>query len=210
MDKGLLITLEGIEGVGKTTALQFLKKYIDEHCNQPVFVTREPGGTPMAEGIREVLLGHYEETMCPQTELLLMFASRVQHVEHFIKPKLQEGNVVISDRFVDASYAYQGGGRHVDKTMIHQLENFCQPGIVPDLTLLLDTPVTEGLARAKQRQGAYDRIEQETYEFFEAVRQAYLERAQQYYNRYTVIDASQPLETVQTHLKQSVDNLLNR
>lgn len=209
MQSGLFITLEGIEGVGKTTALQFLQNYIQKQCARQVVTTREPGGTPMAEAIREVLLGHFEETMYPQTELLLMFASRVQHIEHFIRPHLQAGDVVVSDRFVDAGYAYQGGGRQVDQSMIHQLENFCQQGLTPDLTLLLDTPVDIGLARAKARQGPYDRIEEETYEFFTNVRQVYLDRAQLYPQRYVIIDATASLDHVQKQLHQAIDKILD-
>lgn len=207
MQSGRLITLEGIEGVGKTTALQFVNDYLQKQDYTTV-TTREPGGTPMAESIRNILLGEYKESMLPQTELLLMFASRAQHVEHCIRPHLQAGHVVIADRFVDASYAYQGGGRQVDTKIIQQLEGFCQQGLAPDLTLLLDAPVEKGLERAKQRQGPYDRIEQETYEFFTKVRQAYLERAEQYPERYVVIDATQTLENVQHDLKQALDELM--
>lgn len=206
--KGLLITLEGIEGVGKTCAVKFVKEYFDQ-LKIPNITSREPGGTPIAESIRQVLLQQYNEPMAPNTELLLMFASRAQHIANVILPALNSGKIVICDRFTDASYAYQGGGRGIDLARIEILENWVQGKLRPDLTILLDAPVQVAFERIKQRKNL-DRIETEQAQFFERVRQTYLQHAQSHSNRYIIVDATQDLETVQTALKKVIDDLLSR
>ena len=192
------VTLEGGEGAGKSTVLAALRDALEADGRQ-VVCTREPGGTPLAEQIRRLLLrapGHAgsHEPPAAETELLLMFAARAQHVRQTILPALQRGAWVISDRFTDASYAYQGGGRGLDVELIAELERRVV-GIVPALTLLLDVPVTIGLQRVRGR-GAADRIEAERDEFFERVRGAYLARAAAEPGRFRVIDATPPAEQV--------------
>lgn len=200
MTSGMFISLEGSEGVGKTTSLNFICDYI-KSLGHNVLVTREPGGTPMAEEIRDILLSEREEKVESDTELLLMFASRTQHVNQVIKPALAKGTWVICDRFVDASYAYQGGGRGLDFSHIQQLENWCLQGFKPDLTLLLDMSVEEGLARTKKR-GKADRFEIEQMNFYEDIRSAYLKRAQEEPERMFIIDAAPEVSIVQASLKR--------
>lgn len=202
---GLFITLEGPEGAGKTTNREFLAERL-RAAGRQVLLTREPGGTPLAERIRELLLTPSDEPMASDTELLLMFAARAQHLEQVIRPALAAGKVVLCDRFTDATYAYQGGGRGLSEERIAVLETFVQGDLRPDLTLVFDLPVEVGLARAAAR-GRLDRFEQEGREFFEAVRQAYLRRAARYPERYRIIDAGQPLDQVQQQLERLLPEL---
>jgi dTMP kinase len=199
---GLFITLEGPEGAGKTTNREYLAQSLRSH-GIDVVLTREPGGTPLAERIRELLLAPSDEAMAVDTELLLMFAARAQHLAEVIRPALARGAVVLCDRFTDATYAYQGGGRGLPYERIAILEQFVQGPLRPDLTLVFDLPVEIGLARAAAR-GRLDRFEQEGRPFFEAVRNAYLQRAEAEPARYRLVDAGQPLGQVQ----QSLDALL--
>ena len=198
MARGLFITLEGPEGAGKTTNREFLAEHLQQAGHQ-VVQTREPGGTELAEKIRELLLAEHEEPVAVDTELLLMFAARAQHLQQLILPALAQGKVVLCDRFTDATYAYQGGGRGIDPQRIAILENFVQGDLRPDLTLLFDLPVAEGMARAVQR-GRLDRFEQEQQTFFEAVRGNYLQRAQTDPDRFRIINAALPLAGVQQQL----------
>lgn len=198
MSRGLFITLEGPEGAGKTTNRQFLAEHLLQAGHQ-VVQTREPGGTGLAEKIRELLLAEHEEQVAVDTELLLMFAARAQHLQQLILPALEQGKVVLCDRFTDATYAYQGGGRGIDQERIAILESFVQGSLRPDLTLLFDLPVAEGMARAVQR-GRLDRFEQEQQAFFEAVRSNYLQRAQKDSGRFRIINAALPLPEVQQQL----------
>ncbi|CAI8381083.1 MAG: Thymidylate kinase [Porticoccaceae bacterium UBA1117] len=192
---GKFITIEGTEGVGKTTNIEFIQTWLNQQ--QVDFVTtREPGGTPLAEQIRELLLTPRDEKVCNSAELLLMFAGRAQHLDQVIVPAIQSGLCVVCDRFTDATYAYQGFGRGMDSTLIAHLERLVQAELRPDLTLILDIPVEIGLQRASQR-SAPDRFEREQTEFFERVRQGYLSIAANEPERCVVIDASQPLEDVQ-------------
>lgn len=197
------ITLEGSEGAGKSTALLFIKNYFQQKKIDCVF-TREPGGTSVGESIREILLHHKKEMILPETELLLMFAARAQHIAHVIKPALQAGKTVVSDRFTDASFAYQGGGRNISLDYLQTLEKWIQGDVKPHLTLLLDAPVEIGLSRMQQR-GEKDRIENEKKEFFERVRNAYLARAKQFPERFVIIDASQSVEKVQGQIRRTLD-----
>jgi len=202
--KGMFLTLEGSEGVGKTTSLKFVQKYI-ESLGYQVLITREPGGTPMAEELRDILLSEREEKVEANTELLLMFASRCQHVSQVIKPALNAGTWVICDRFVDASFAYQGGGRELGFSRIEKLEKWCLDDFKPDVTLLLDMPVEEGITRTKKR-GKADRFETEKMAFYERIRAAYLRRAEEDPERIHVIDASPDITTVQNSLKTILQN----
>lgn len=203
---GCFITLEGPEGAGKSTNREFLAERLRER-GIDVLLTREPGGTPLAERIRELLLAPSDEPMASDTELLLVFAARAQHLDQVIRPALARGTVVLCDRFTDATYAYQGGGRGLAKQRIEQLENFVQGDLRPDLTLIFDLRVDIGLSRAAAR-GRLDRFEQEGLGFFEAVRNAYLERARQAPTRYQVIDAGQPLAAVQRDLQALLPQIL--
>ncbi len=205
---GLFITLEGPEGAGKTTNREFLAERL-RTAGHEVLLTREPGGTPLAERIRELLLAPSDEPMATDTELLLMFAARAQHLDQVIRPALAAGKVVLCDRFTDATYAYQGGGRGVSEARIAVLEDFVQGTLRPDLTLVFDLPVDVGLARAAAR-GRLDRFEQEGRAFFEAVRQTYLRRATLNPQRYRIIDAGQPLVDVQRQLERLLPELLER
>ena len=200
MPSGKFITIEGGEGVGKSSNIAFVADWLRHHGKE-VVVTREPGGTPLAERIRQILLDKTETTMCVDTELLLMFAARAQHLNEVIQPALQAGKWIVCDRFTDATYAYQGGGRGVAATRIAQLETFVQGQFRPDLTFLLDLPVEYGLLRANNR-SAPDRFEQEQAEFFERVRSCYRLRAQHEPGRFRVIDASPALEQVQVQIEQ--------
>ncbi|MDI6526598.1 dTMP kinase [Pseudomonas otitidis] len=205
---GLFITLEGPEGAGKSTNRDFIASRLRERGVE-VLLTREPGGTPLAERIRELLLAPSDESMAVDTELLLMFAARAQHLDCVIRPALEAGQVVLCDRFTDATYAYQGGGRGVSMARIAELERFVQGSLRPDLTLVFDLPVEVGLQRAAAR-GRLDRFEQEDRSFFDAVRQTYLERAAQAPERYRVIDAAKPLADVQRYLDALLPELLER
>lgn len=205
---GLFITLEGPEGAGKSTNREYLAELLMQ-AGIEVVLTREPGGTPLAERIRELLLAPDSEVMAVDTELLLMFAARAQHLAGVIRPALARGAVVLCDRFTDATYAYQGGGRGLAHERIAILEQFVQGDLRPDLTLVFDLPVEVGLARAAAR-GQLDRFEQEQQSFFEAVRQTYLARAAQAPERYRVLDAAQPLSQVQADLAALFPALLER
>lgn len=208
-ENGIFITIEGIEGVGKSTAVNFIQEYLSA-AKQDFIVTREPGGTKIAEDIRKLLLMPYsEETMTSDAELLLMFAARAQHIAKVIIPSLQAGRWVISDRYVDASYAYQGGGRQMNVSRIKMLEDWIVNGTMPHATLLLDAPPEIGLARAKQR-GPHDRIEQEKVDFFEHVREAYLKRAAADPSRFFVIDATQSVSVVRGEIKKILDQFLRK
>jgi dTMP kinase len=199
---GLFITLEGPEGAGKSTNREYLAERLRAEGIE-VLLTREPGGTPLAEKIREVLLATGDEVMDPDTELLLVFAARAQHLAQVIRPALARGAVVICDRFTDSTYAYQGAGRGLSLERIATLETFVQGDLRPHLTLVFDLPVDVGLARASAR-GRLDRFELEGRAFFEAVRAAYLQRAAAAPSRYCLLDAAQPLKQVQ----QAIDALL--
>ena len=205
---GLFITLEGPEGAGKSTNREYLAECLRAQGVE-VLLTREPGGTPLAERIRELLLAPTDEIMCADTELLLMFAARAQHLEAVIRPALRRDVVVLCDRFTDATYAYQGGGRGLSFARIGILEDFVQGTLRPDLTLVFDLPVEIGLSRAAAR-GQLDRFEQEGRAFFEAVRKTYLQRASAAPSRYKVIDAGQSLALVQQQLDRLLPELLER
>ncbi len=195
MSRGKFITFEGGEGVGKSTNVAFVESYLQSK-HIPVVVTREPGGTKLAEKLRALLLDKKSEAITEEAELLLMFAARSQHLKHVIEPALARGDWVICDRFTDATYAYQGGGRNMKISTIEGLENLIQGNLRPDLTLLLDAPVKVGMERAGKR-GAFDRFESETLQFFEDVRRAYLLQAEINPKRIRLIKASQPLAEVQ-------------
>lgn len=205
---GLFITLEGPEGAGKSINREYLAGRL-RAAGCEVLLTREPGGTPLAEQIRELLLSPSTEPMAVDTELLLVFAARAQHLAQVIRPALAAGQIVLCDRFTDATYAYQGGGRGVALERIALLEHFVQGDLRPDLTLVFDLPVEIGLARAAAR-GRLDRFEQEAQAFFEAVRHAYLARAAQAPQRYRCLDAAQPLAAVQAQLDALLPELLER
>ena len=198
MSRGKFITLEGGEGVGKTTNLSFIKDYLQQQAI-PVTVTREPGGTALAEKIRQLVLDKDSESISDTTELLLMFAARAQHIQHVIEPALAQGHWVLCDRFTDATYAYQGGGRELSIATIALLEQLVQGELRPDLTLLLDAPIEIGMERAQKR-SAFDRFEVEKISFFTRVRNMYLSRAAQQADRIKVIQANQSLVNVQSDI----------
>jgi dTMP kinase len=205
--RGRFITVEGGEGVGKTTNLEYVRTAL-ERAGKRVRVTREPGGTPLAERIRGLLLDPANTGMSPDCELLLMFAARAEHLARVILPALAAGEWVLCDRFTDATYAYQGGGRGLSLERIAELENMVQGEMRPDLTLLLDVPVEIGLARAGAR-GVLDRFEQEETAFFERVRQAYRARAAATPERYRVIDAGRPLADVQAQIDHALSDFIS-
>ncbi|GFE83459.1 thymidylate kinase [Steroidobacter agaridevorans] len=203
---GKFITIEGGEGVGKSTQIGRLKDFVAGQGVE-VVVTREPGGTHRAERIRELLLETSDEPMPSTCELLLMFAARSTHLENVIQPALARGACVICDRFTDATYAYQGGGRNLSTENIATLERMVQGTLRPDLTLLLDAPLDISAARASARNtaaGTSDRFEQERRDFFERVRAAYLDRARQEPKRFAVIDATESLEAVTVAIQQAI------
>jgi dTMP kinase len=197
MKQARFLTIEGIEGVGKSTQIGRLSAALESRGVDHL-VTREPGGTPMAERIRDLVLTGKTEPVPPSAELLLMFAARALHLENLIEPSLKAGRWVLCDRFTDATFAYQGGGRGLDADHIRQLESMVQGARRPDLTFLLDTPVELALARARQRNGSaqLDRFESERVEFFVRVRAAYLARAQAEPVRIVVLDAAQTPDMV--------------
>jgi len=206
MNKGKFITVEGGEGAGKSSNLSFIQSLLEAAGIEVVF-TREPGGTDLGEDIRELLLGHKHTGMADDTELLMMFASRAEHLNRKIIPALEAGTWVLCDRFTDATYAYQGGGRNISFERIAMLENWVQGDLRPDITLLLDLPVETGLKRARNRSEP-DRFESEKIEFFENVRSAYLKIAHNEPERVKVIDASKPLDDVQMQIKSVLTNII--
>ena len=206
--QGKFITVEGGDGVGKSTNMACVEAWLTGR-GIPYVRTREPGGTPLAEDIRAVLLSPREEPFCPKTELLMMFAARAQHLAEKILPALAAGTWVVCDRFTDATYAYQGGGRQLPTEWVAMLEQWVQEGFQPDLTLLLDADVSVGLARAANR-GAPDRFEQEQRDFYQRIREAYLTRAAAAPTRFVVIDAALPLPRVQASIAAALDAFWSR
>ncbi|MCK5897658.1 MAG: dTMP kinase [Methylococcales bacterium] len=206
MTRGRFITLEGGEGVGKSTNLKFIEVLLIEKGLQ-VMVTREPGGTALAEKLRQLLLASDVKKIDASTELLLMFAARADHIQQVIKPALAQEKWVLCDRFTDSTYAYQGGGRGLDTENIAWLEKFVQQQLQPDITFLLDAPIEIGMARAKKR-GALDRFETEQHVFFNKVRVAFLKRANDFPKRIKIIDANQALSMVQENIQAHLDALI--
>ena len=205
--RGQFITFEVTEGVGKSTQLANAASTL-ENLGVDVLVTREPGGTPMAEHIRELLLATRDEVVHETTELLLMFAARAQHLHTRILPALDAGQWVLCDRFTDATFAYQGGGRGVSQERIALLENLVQGNVRPDHVILFDAPVETGMARARRR-GELDRFEQEDLEFFQRIRNTYLDRANEAPDRYHIINAARPLNQVSEEVVQLLTGLLS-
>ena len=201
--KPRFITLDGIDGAGKSTNLAVMKAWFEKH-QLPVLFTREPGGTPAGEALREILLNPATQVSL-RTETLLMFAARQQHLETVILPALKNGTHVVSDRFTDATFAYQGGGRGVPLQDIATLEHWVQGDFRPDLTLLLDVPLEVSMARINQTREK-DRFEQEEAKFFNRVREVYLQRANEQPERYAVIDSSQSLDAVKTQIETALDS----
>ncbi|WP_020210568.1 dTMP kinase [Gilvimarinus chinensis] len=204
--RGRFITIEGTEGVGKSTNLVFVQRWI-EAAGHKVTVTREPGGTPLAEQVRELLLAKRDESVDPTAELLLVFAARAQHLNRVIKPALARGEWVLCDRFTDATFAYQGSGRGLDTQLIANLEQQVQGDVRPDLTLVLDIEPEVGLARASAR-AELDRFEQESLAFFQRVRQGYRQRIKAAPERYALIDAGQTLDAVQGDIERVLASML--
>lgn len=214
MSRGRFITIEGIEGAGKSTAVAAVRAWHERH-ERPVDCTREPGGTPTAEAIRSILITPASDDPVPETELLLMFAARAQHVARRIRPTLEAGTSVVCDRFTDSSRAYQGAGRGMSVEDIEDLARIAQQGLEPDLTLLLDLPVALGMSRARQRaefQGQApadsDRFEREATQFFERIRQGFLDLAAAQPQRFAVIDAARSLEEVTAAIHTVLDERL--
>ncbi len=205
--RGRFLTLEGLEGVGKTTNLDFVRAWLEER-GIPFRVTREPGGTPLAEALRDLLLAPREEPVDPWCELLMIFAARAQHLNTLIEPALARGTWVLCDRFTDATYAYQGAGRGLPLESIATLEQLVQGELQPDCTFLLDAPPEVGLSRARAR-GALDRFEQEKVAFFARARRIYLDRAAATPDRYLVLDATRPLEALQADIGARLETLLS-
>jgi len=202
-DARRFVTLEGLEGAGKSTAMAFVREWFETR-GETVTPTREPGGTPLAEELRGVLKAVRDEPVAPSTELLLMFAARAQHVERVIRPALAEGNVVVCDRFTDSTRAYQGAGRGLAMDVIEQLAAIAHPDCNPGLTFWLDVPVRLGLQRAAAREAA-DRFEQETLIFFERVREGFARLAERHPERVVRVDATAPLEEVRSVIQQTLE-----
>lgn len=207
MERGKFITVEGIEGTGKSTNIDFLTGLI-EGAGFEVVQTREPGGTPMAEKIRQLLLDHEQEPVSSIAELLLFFAARSLHLQNTIIPALAGGKWVVCDRFTDASRAYQGSGRGLDLDCIERLAEWVQAGLEPDLTVLLDAPAEVGMERTRNR-GNGDRMDNETLEFYKRVRSGYLTLAEMHPQRFAVVDASRPLQEVQASIHSKMAVLLS-
>ena len=206
--RGKFITVEGGEGVGKSTNIDVIKSFLEDR-NIPFIQTREPGGTPVAEKIRQLLLDNHSEPVDSTAELLLMFAARSQHLKTLIEPALEKGTWVLCDRFTDATYAYQGAGRQLGSELIGRLEDIVQGSLRPDLTVILDLDPKIGLQRASER-GDLDRIEQEKVEFFNAVRACYLAIAENNSERCIVIDASAERDQVKSDLLSALDAWVDR
>jgi dTMP kinase len=204
--RGKFITLEGIEGVGKSSNMAFIASCLQEKGIN-VVRTREPGGTPLAEDVRAILLKEYAEAIQAKTELLLLYAGRLQHVENVIKPALVQGQWVLSDRFSDASYAYQGAGRGLKIKTIDELNAWVLEGFKPDCTIILDAPVEIAFERIRTNR-QLDRFEKEHFDFFSRIRDQYLELAKRDPKRYYVVDASKDLTEVQHTLKHIIDSLV--
>jgi dTMP kinase len=204
---GKFISIEGIEGAGKSTQLAFINDYLSSK-GKSLVVTREPGGTELSEEIRDLLLKPRSQGMDVNTELLMMFAARAEHVAQKIKPAIARGDWVISDRFVDATFAYQGGGRGIDVERIQQLADWTLQGLKTDLTIVFDLSVELSQERVTSRNEGKDRFEQEKATFFERIRQSYIDRSLLEPNRVKVIDASQTIEQVQQQLTTILDKLL--
>ena len=198
MKKGLFITLEGIEGAGKSTVVDFIEDFLTKEGHD-VIKTREPGGTVIGEQIREILLKNENYTLTYDTELLLVFSARAQHIQEVILPALSLGKIILCDRFTDASYAYQGGGRGIDASRINLLEKWVQGDLRPNLTLLFDLDVSIGMQRTKKRSDA-DRFEREEINFFEKIRNTYLERAKNEPQRFRIINSASSLENVKEQI----------
>ncbi len=207
MFKGKFITVEGSEGAGKSTNIRYIQDYLKQK-KIPFILTREPGGTPVAEKIRDLLLDKANTSLCDDAELLLMFAARAQHLNELIIPALKEGKWVISDRFTDASYAYQGGGRGLSWQKIAQLEQWVQGDLRPDATILLDIPVDKGMERVRQR-GNTDRFEQEQLSFFNRIRDTYLKLAKENPERFHIVNTLPAIDVVHHQLHQVMDVLTN-
>lgn len=207
MSRGRFITVEGVEGAGKSTCIGYIRDTLT-HAGKQVIVTREPGGTGLSEEIRDLLLAHRQEGVTVETETLLMFAARAEHLAQVIRPALAAGQWVLCDRFTEATYAYQGGGRGLAHERIEILEQWLQDKLRPDIVFLLDIPVRLGLERAAQR-SARDRFESEDPAFFERVRAAYLDQAHRHPQRFRIIDASRELAQVQHQIRQALDELLS-
>lgn len=204
---GRFVTLEGIEGAGKSTLIANLAADLRQRGDDPV-VTREPGGTPLAEQIRRTVLDRGEERLSPEAELLLMFAARAVHLDNLVRPALRRGAWVLCDRFTDATRAYQGGGRGIDAGLIETLARAVHGDLVPDMTLLLDLPVEIGLGRARaRREGLADRFETETLQFFERVRAAYLALARREPRRFRVLDATLPPDALREAAREALATL---
>lgn len=204
--KACLITLDGIDGAGKSTHLAAMRAWFEAH-SFPVLFTREPGGTPLGEALRILLLDPATQVSI-ETETLLMFAARQQHLQDVILPGLRRGVHVVCDRFTDATYAYQGGGRGLDAAKIRTLEEWVQEGLQPDLTLLLDVPLEVAMTRLQRGRDHHDRFEREAADFFERTRQSYLERAAAAPDRYVVIDSSRPIAAVTQAVQGALARLL--
>jgi len=204
---GKFITIEGIEGAGKTTCIQVVTE-VTERQGISAIHTREPGGTDLGEDLRSLLLGHKHTGMSDDAELLMMFAARAEHIAQKIQPALDDGKWVLCDRFTDATYAYQGYGRGIPLEKIASLENWVQGALRPDLTLLMDLPVEVGMERAGKR-SAPDRFESEAWDFFERIRKGYLSIAAEQPSRVKVIDASQDLANVQAQIRAAMEAFVN-
>jgi len=206
MPKPMFITLEGCEGVGKTSNMEYIKSMLNDK-GIDFIETREPGGTPLGETLRGMLLGEDYKGMSDDTELMLMFAARAEHVAQVIKPALEKGQWVLCDRFTDATYAYQGGGRQLDVKRIEGLENWVLGDLRPDLTLLLDAPISVGRERAGKR-STPDRFEQEMDGFFNRVRDTYLTRAKVEPERVKIVDASGDLKSVEKQIIELINSII--
>ncbi len=206
MTPGRFITLEGIEGAGKSTIARFILEWLQTRGIAAI-LTREPGGTPLAERVRELVLKADGEAIPAAAETLLMFAARSIHLANLIRPALARGDWVVCDRFTDATRAYQGGGRGIDPARIESLATLVHADLMPDLTLLLDLPVAQGLARAQARRGATDRFEQERGPFFERVRASYLAVAHADAARFCIVDAGAELPQVQAAVAVALEAL---
>ena len=205
MNRGAFLTVEGLEGAGKSSSIKIISEVLEQK-NIPYICTREPGGTLLGERVRKALLSKSQEPMQPMTELLLMFACRVEHIARVIEPQLRDGNWVVCDRFTDSSFAYQGGGRGLNFGVIQSLEDLTLPKIRPNHTFILDVPVAEGLRRASRR-GESDRFEQEDIDFFERARKVFLDRSRAD-KVYSVVDASNSEEQVQTDIKKYLESFI--